>query len=89
MQARTGTCWHCGAEHSTAHHERLVHNRTLLYGPWHGWRIAGRDLVSPDGDRICPQRLRGLLWTERARARLLQSRATGIRGVLVVLPARA
>ena len=61
-------CWHCQAEHPEAHHERIVYNKTPLYGPWTGWRMAGRELVSPEGDRINPGRLAGLLWAERARA---------------------
>lgn len=32
--------------------ERTVYNLTPLYGQWAGWRMAGRVLVSPDGDRI-------------------------------------
>jgi len=69
MQA-TVTCWHCQAEHPEAHHARIVQNHTPLYGPWAGWRMAGRDLVSPDGDRINPRRLAGLLWRERSENRL-------------------
>ena len=52
-----------------AQHERLVHNRHELHGPWIGWRFAGRGLVSPDGDRINPERLRGILFTEALRRR--------------------
>jgi hypothetical protein len=66
MQARTVTCFHCQAEHTEAHHARIVHNQTELYGPWSGWRMAGRDLVSPTGDRINPRRLAGIMWAEDA-----------------------
>ena len=31
--------------------ERTVYNLTPLYGQWAGWLMAGRVLVSPDGDR--------------------------------------
>jgi len=62
------TCFRCHAEHTEAHYERVVYNRTPLYGPWAGWRMAGRDLVSSDGDRISPQRLAGILWAQRARS---------------------
>ncbi len=31
---------------------------------WNGWRFAGRFLVSPDGDRMTPERLRGLCWRD-------------------------
>lgn len=34
---------------------RVIHNQTPLYGEWAGWRMAGRCLVSPDGDRISPE----------------------------------
>lgn len=69
MQPGTITCWQCQAEHPEAHHARIVYNRTPLYGPWAGWRMAGRDLISPDGDRINPRRLAGILWAEKSRAR--------------------
>lgn len=39
---------------------------------WHGWRFAGRFLVSPDGDRMTPERLRGLCWRD-----LLELRRAG------------
>lgn len=38
--------------------ERTVYNKTPLHGSWAGWRMAGCCLVSPDGDRISPERLR-------------------------------
>lgn len=64
------TCFHCNAEHPEAHYERTVHNKTPLYGPWSGWRMAGRDLVAPDGTRFNPERLRGLAWHQDASNRL-------------------
>lgn len=51
-------------------HERVTRNHTTLHGPWAGWRMAGRDIVSPDGDRISPERLRGLIWRQEAEKRL-------------------
>lgn len=75
MQTRTVTCMHCQVEHPVAHHQRVVYNQMPLHGPWQGWRMAGRDLVSPDGDRISPRRLVGILWVERCRQRLDQARA--------------
>ena len=41
-----------------------VHGALDLEGAWLGWRLRGRDLVSPDGDRISPERLRGLMFLE-------------------------
>ena len=35
-----------------------------LTGPWAGWKLRGSVLVSPDKDRITPERLRGLLFVE-------------------------
>lgn len=58
------TCFHCKTEHPESHYARVVHNRTALYGPWRGWKMAGTVLVSPDRDRITPGRLRGILWAE-------------------------
>lgn len=69
-------CRHCEIETDIEHYDRVVHNKTELHGPWAGWRMAGRELVSPEGDRFTTTRLRGLAWrldaeqrAERARAR--------------------
>jgi hypothetical protein len=83
----TITCLHCQAEHPQAHHERVVHNITPLFGPWAGWRMAGRELVSPDGDRVTARRLAGILWTERSRRRTLKIVPPQPSSV-VLLPAR-
>jgi len=80
-------CLHCHAEHPQAHHERGVHNVTPLFGPWAGWRMAGRHLVSPDGDRITSRRLIGILWVERSRQRISRS-SPPPPARPVVLPAR-
>ena len=47
--------------------------------------MAGRFLVSPDGDRITPERLRGILFAEAARRRLVERHPAG---AAVILPAR-
>lgn len=61
-------CWPAGQpcpnECAGSHYDRTVYNRQHLGGPWTGWRMAGRELVSPDGDRISAERMRGLLWRE-------------------------
>jgi len=38
---------------------------------WHGWRWTdgGRYLVSPDGDRMTEERLRGLIWRDAMELR--------------------
>ncbi len=67
-------CWPdgqpCPNACAGALYERLVYNRHHLPDPWHGWRFAGRVLVSPDGDRIAAGRLRGLLWRESLEKRV-------------------
>jgi hypothetical protein len=67
-------CWPvgqpCPNPCAAAHYDRTVYNRTALAGPWDGWRLADRFLISPDGDRITPERLRGLLWRQAADARI-------------------
>lgn len=89
MQPGTITCWHCQAEHTEAHHERIVYNRTPLYGPWTGWRMAGRNLVSPDGDRINPRRLAGILWAENLRARSARVKNSQSRETLAIATLQA
>jgi len=63
------TCFHCLAETSDEHYRRVVYNEAALFGEWRGWRLAGRDLVSPDGFRIAPHWLRGFLFVESIRPR--------------------
>jgi len=68
-------CRHCEIETDIEHHDRVVHNKTHLHGPWAGWRMAGKDLVSPDGARVSPTRMRGILFRLEAEARLERARA--------------
>lgn len=63
-------CWHCQAEFTEEHHLRIVYGTAPLYGPWMGWRTAGRYLIGPGGVRVTPERLRGLLWAEEQRKRV-------------------
>lgn len=67
-------CWPdrtpCPNACAQALYDREVYNRQHLPAPWNGWRLAGRVLVSPEGDRIAPERLRGLLWRERLASRV-------------------
>lgn len=86
-------CWpdgqSCPNACARAQHQRLVHNRHELHGPWTGWRFAGRELVSPDGDRINAERLRGILFTEALRRRYAKLRLDeGAEVRRIVLPAR-
>ena len=67
--------------------ERTVYNKTPLHGHWAGWRMAGRYLVSPDGDRINPERLRGILFAEASRKRLVGSKSTPL-SMVARLPER-
>jgi len=50
-------------------HDLMTRNHTPLYGPWQGWRVAGRELVAPDGQRITPARVQGLLWRDEMELR--------------------
>lgn len=76
-------CWHCKAETPAAHWERVVENRTALYGPWEGWRMSGRFLIAPGkAGKILPARLLGLMWQER-----VSRKAVSRPGTLHTLPA--
>lgn len=71
-------CWPdgpCPNDCARAFYDRTVHNLTPLHGPWEGWRLAGRELVAPDGSRISAERLRGLLWQQASEERLARVRA--------------
>ncbi|MEG3191611.1 hypothetical protein [Lysobacter sp. D1-1-M9] len=37
---------------------------------WYGWKLRGRELVSPDRQRISRTRLEGLLWRDAMELRL-------------------
>lgn len=56
-------------------HELRAYGKAELGGPWKGWRLAGRNLVTPDGLRIPPERIRGLAWRQDAEDRLTRARA--------------
>lgn len=49
--------------------ELQVHNKIDLSGPWSGWKLRGRYLVSPSGDRLSPQRVEGLAWRDAMELR--------------------
>lgn len=68
-------CRHCETETERDHFDRVVHNKTPLHGPWAGWRMAGRELVSPDGDRFTTTRMRGIAFRLEAEERLQRARA--------------
>ena len=51
-----------------------VYGQVDLRGDWQGWRIRGRSLISPQGDRIAPGRLVGILFSERLRLELERKR---------------
>lgn len=66
-------CWPIGAPCPNACAARtinhLTRNQVELTGPWNGWRLAGKDLVSPTGHRVSPERMKGILWRLEAEER--------------------
>lgn len=54
-------CWPNGAPCpnwcARENYNRTVHNHQHLPGPWQGWRLAGRWLINPAGERIAPHLL--------------------------------
>ena len=66
----------------------LVYNTIDFGHEWAGWKMRGRVLVSPDGDRISAQRLRGLLFQEANRVRQVKRKDPTL-AELVRLPLRA
>lgn len=55
-----------------------------LAADWAGWRLRGRWLISPDGDRITVERLRGLLFVEMNERRRLKAGSKGQQSANVV-----
>ena len=85
--------WACPNDCASQLHARIVHNLTPLHGPWAGWRMTGRELVSPDGDRIAVERLHGILFRETAMRRIAacrkrKSTARNVLAMVLTLPAR-
>jgi hypothetical protein len=71
-------CWQDGQQQNPcalAHYNRVVHGYTELRADWLGWKQRGRYLVSPDGQRISPERIRGIMWRMEAEARRDNARA--------------
>lgn len=72
-----------------AHADHVLRNQVELHGPWRGWRLAGADLVSPEGMRVPERRLRGLIWRAEAEERRDRARArnanSGHRGMVTVI----
>lgn len=64
---------------AVAVHNLKNYGLSELGGPWKGWRLAGRNLVTPDGLRISPERVRGLAWRQDAEARLDAAKARNAR----------
>lgn len=59
---------------AAAHYRLIVDNHVALSGPWAGWRLAGRDLLALDRQRIGPERLRGLMFRDASERRLSVNR---------------
>lgn len=71
-------CWQDGKKQNPcalAHYERVVHGHADLRADWLGWKQRGRYLVAPDGQRISPERMRGIMWRLDAEARRDAARA--------------
>lgn len=80
-------CMHCHAESPAQHYARVVENTTALFGPWAGWRMAGRFLVAPGkAGRITPERMAGILWAEQHAHR--QKKPATSAGLVATLPPR-
>jgi Phage protein len=62
-----------------------VYGHLDLRGPWAGWRLRGRELVSPHGDRVSVTRLTGLLWAAKLTT-AAQRRQKQVCRVTVIAP---
>lgn len=73
------TCPHGKLESSDEHYARVIYGTGPLFGPWNGWRTAGRYLIAPTGERFTPGRLRGWAWRQQLEERVNRSRSTAPR----------
>lgn len=60
-----------------------------LPADWAGWRLRGRWLISPEGDRMTPERLRGLMFRECLEQRQRKAARKGQQEAKVVALAPA
>lgn len=87
-------CWPAGTPCPNACaaqvRDQVTRNHVRLHGPWAGWRLVGRELVSPDGVRMSAERVRGLAWRaeQEDRVAAARSRKSGLRGMVTVLRVR-
>ncbi len=75
-------CWQPGPKQNPcalAHYNRVVHGHTELRADWLGWKQRGRYLVAPDGQRISPERMRGIMWRLDAEARRDAARTRNVK----------
>lgn len=60
---------------AVAAHELRAYGKADLGGPWKGWRLAGRVLITPEGQRLPVERVKGIAWRQDAEDRLAKIKA--------------
>lgn len=65
----------------------LLHCDCDFAHEWEGWKLRGRDLVSPSGDRVNARRLAGLLFVEENRVRAAKQKRAVAPGPSPAAPA--
>jgi hypothetical protein len=66
-----------------------VNGHVDLAADWAGWRLRGKWLVSPEGDRINALRLRGILFRESGEKRVSKAKIkNGLQGSVFAFPDR-
>jgi hypothetical protein len=56
----------------------LLHCDCDFTHEWQGWKLRGRDLVTPGGERINARRLQGLLFVEASRVRIAKVKQAAV-----------
>ncbi|MBN8261017.1 MAG: hypothetical protein J0L59_01675 [Xanthomonadales bacterium] len=75
-------CMYCKRETTEAHALRVIYNHHSLHADWTGWRMAGRWLVSPIGERIDASELLAILRTRKTeRLKAVSSSAVSKRPI--------
>lgn len=59
---------------AAARYQEQVLSHLDLFGDWHGWKFRGKFLISPDGSRISRERLRGIIFMDEFKRKVVKEK---------------